>query len=400
MSTFLATATQWLPDFHRDNTTALGRCAIVSVWIRWSVLAILFSYAAFRIAAFDETHLQYVIACGMLPLLANAWLHSLVATHRDASRLLFLSLGAMDAALVTIAVSMTSDLDSPLFALYYPVLAVFAAVFSSVRFNLGWVTLVSLGYATMSVFSGPGATGESLSVLATRIATFYSVALAVALVVGFERARRAEALIHEWELQQEQVELSQTIHDTAAQSAYMIGLGIESALAAADATNREQVAQLEATHALSKSAMWELRHPIDIGLIFEGRELSDVLRSHAATFSTITSVHTELMASGLEPALPAATRGLLFSIAHNAMTNAYRHAHASSVTIELDYGPDDMRLAISDNGCGLPEYVASNGHGLRNMGVYAQRMGGNLQVSCGEESVGTTVTCVVPYKCN
>ena len=102
----------------------------------------------------------------------------------------------------------------------------------------------------------------------------------------------------ERELQQERIELSQTIHDTIAQSAYMIGLGLETAIELASAQNDENrdelLAKLSATHALSKSTMWELRHPIDVGPIFEGRELSRVLRSHASTFTTITSIPTDV----------------------------------------------------------------------------------------------------------
>ena len=78
----------------------------------------------------------------------------------------------------------------------------------------------------------------------------------------------------ERELQRERIELSKSIHDTVAQSAYLIGLGIETAIELTDRSNRELVEKLEATHDLSKSAVWELRHPIDGGLIFEGRDLA------------------------------------------------------------------------------------------------------------------------------
>ena len=159
----------------------------------------------------------------------------------------------------------------------------------------------------------------------------YGVVGAVNLVSRFERIRRREAVERERELQRERVELSQTIHDTIAQSTYMIGIGIETAIELADERERRRTAtrsspRLYATHALAKSTMWELRHPIDAGPLFEGRELSRVLRSHASTFATITSVPTEMVQSGREPPLPALTRRQLFSIAHNAMTNAFRHA--------------------------------------------------------------------------
>ena len=238
-------------------------------------------------------------------------------------------------------------------------------------------------------------------VLFTRIAVMYGVVAAVNLVSRFERIRRREAVERERELQRERIELSQTIHDTIAQSAYMIGMGIETAIELANAPEGEDrdelLAKLSATHALSKSTMWELRHPIDIGPIFEGRELSRVLRSHASTFATITSIPSELVQSGREPPLPTVTRRLLFSIAHNAMTNAFRHAGASNVTIYLTFEDDGLRMSVTDDGVGLPEGFAGRGHGFRNMMSDAERTGGRLEVAPGESGRGTTVTCVIPY---
>ena len=238
-------------------------------------------------------------------------------------------------------------------------------------------------------------------VLFTRIVVMYAVVIAVNLVSRFERIRRREAIERERELQQERVELSQTIHDTVAQSAYMIGMGIETASELAEdreSENREELlAKLSATHALSKSAMWELRHSIDVGPIFEGRELGRVLRSHASTFAAITSIPAELVRSGEEPPLTTATRRLLFSIAHNAMTNAFRHADAGKVTISLDFEDDSLRMSVSDDGVGLPDDYADRGHGFSNMRADAERLGGRLVAAAGEDGRGTTVTCVIPY---
>lgn len=134
-----------------------------------------------------------------------------------------------------------------------------------------------------------------------RVLALYAVVYFVNIVTRFERLRRYEAMERERELQRERIEISQTIHDTAAQSAYMIGLGVETAIELADETNEELNATLAATSALAKSAMWKLRRPIDAGHIFEGRELGRVLRTHTATFTTITSVPVDMIQSGAEP---------------------------------------------------------------------------------------------------
>ena len=224
-----------------------------------------------------------------------------------------------------------------------------------------------------------------------------SVSVSLNLVSGFERIRWRQAIERERALQRERIELSQSIHDTMAQSAYMMSLGIDSAIHIAGDSNKELTSTLRATSQLSRSAMWDLRHPIDIGRIFEGRELSRALDSHVETFTTITSVPAEIILTGEEPSLSTEAKRLLFAIAHNALTNAYRHAQASQVNVQLTFEEDAVRLSVSDDGIGLPPGYAERGHGFENMGTDAERLGGKLLIDSGINGVGTTVTCEVEY---
>ena len=123
-------------------------------------------------------------------------------------------------------------------------------------------------------------------------------------------------------LRRERTELSRSIHDTTAQSASMIGLGIDAAKQLAGDSNEELTARLEATSILSKTAIWQLRHPIDMGRIFDGKELGRTLESHVWIFTQVTSVLAELVRTGVEPPLSVEARSLLFSIAHNGLVVA------------------------------------------------------------------------------
>ena len=143
--------------------------------------------------------------------------------------------------------------------------------------------------------------------------------------------------------------------------------------------------------------MWELRRPIDEGQLFEGRELGRVLWSHTETFERLSSVPTEMLQSGAEPPLAVETRARLFSIAHNALTNAFLHARASRVEVRLDFGTDKIRLSVSDDGVGLPDDYAERGRGFRGMRADAERLGGRLMVETGGPNGGTNVTCEMPY---
>jgi signal transduction histidine kinase len=190
--------------------------------------------------------------------------------------------------------------------------------------------------------------------------------------------------------------MSQTIHDTTAQSAYTLGLALEGAIDQARPLDAELTRRLEVMSDLSLSTMWALRHPIDGGAIFNGGALSEVLTAHVDTFTAITSIPAELVQAGDEPELSTITKSLLFSIAHNALTNAFRHSGAGSVMVFLDFEAGGLSMSVADDGVGLPEDYAAQGHGFRNMSADAGRLGGRLEVESSEE--GTVISCTVPYE--
>ena len=284
------------------------------------------------------------------------------------------------------------------YLLYYPSLAMFAVLFTSLRLNLAWVTLVAVAYSAVSLTAGDGLdlVARDDMVLVVRVGVMYTVVLAVNLVARFERSGRLRATERERALQRERIDLSQSIHDTAAQSVYMIGLGVDSARTLAGDSNPELSRTLAATSQLSRTVMWELRRPIDAGRIFEGRELGAVLPEHTETFQRITGVSTRMVQSGAEPVLRVDTRSHLFSIAHNALTNAFRHAGASSVCVALDFRADSIRLTVEDDGKGLPGGYSELGRGSAGMKADAGRMGGELTVISGGPGEGTSVNCVIP----
>ena len=336
----------------------------------------------------------------MLTMVISVAMHHRVATGRSIPWHWMLGVSVIDMVLITAGTVIDGGFESAfLYLFYYPILAWFAAYFTSFRLSIAWATLVAVAYAIVSATVGSGLDLEAHDekLVFARIVVMYAVVALVSFISRAHKIRRQEALKWERELQRERMEVSQTIHDTTAQSVYMVGLGLETALEMAQGTSQELIAKLEATSALSKSAMWELRHPIDTGLIFEGRELNQVLRGHAATFTAITSIPTEVAQSGTEPPLSAAKRSMLFSIAHNALTNALRHSRATKVLIALDFQENGLRMSVSDNGIGLPDDYAERGQGFKSMRANAERLGGRLAVESGSSGGGATVTCEIKY---
>ena len=338
----------------------------------------------------------------IIPMSINGYIHYRLWCDLPVAARWLVALGAMDIGLISLSVAFSGGFDSHYFIFYYLALAVLAVVIAEPWFNFSTATIVAVAYLALSLFEGSGFDegGQDEKVLIGRLITFYAVVALVVFIARFERTRGRDELGRERdiELHLQRVELSQANHDTTAQSVYMIGLGIEIAIELADKCDRKLVDSLETTHALSKSAMWELRYPIDIALVFEDRAFGQVLQSDSATYSSITSVPAEVCLNGVEPPLSAAIKSGLYSVAHKAMSNAYRHSSATKVTITLDFEPGQIRMSVSDNGTGLPENYADHGHGFRNMRNNAESIGGSLEVRTDGPEGGAVISCLVPYE--
>ena len=374
--------------------------ATLLVWGRWSIFFVCVFLLFYRPEFLLFKYVAYTLFLALLAGL-NGYVHYRLRSGRTVTLRWMLALSALDVVLITAGMVAGGGFSNYFFyLLYYPALAGFAVFFSSFRLTFAWVTMVAVIYTVVSLTVGEGLNFDAKDdkALIARIAVMYTVVTAVNLVSSSERRKRQEAVERERALQRERVELSRTIHDTVAQSVYVVGLGIETARDLARKTGDELAAKLDETYTLSRTALWELRHPIDSGLIFEGMGLGEALTSHAYSFTAITSLPVEVAQDGDERDLPSAVRGLIFGIVHNAMTNVLLHAKASGVEVRLDFQADQLCLTVSDDGIGIPQEGGRWGHGLRNMGDNTKRMGGRLEVSPGVGGVGTRVTCVVPYQ--
>ena len=307
---------QFFRGAERTSPEELLHAARVLLWVRWFGLTAAFLEIHYRVDYGSLSHVLNTFYClGFLA--ANGYVQWLIRRRGTVKPSWLFALSALDLAAISFSISLSGGFNSPYFPAYYFAVAVFAYVFTAPRLVLPWTTLVAVVYSVLSFAVEPGLdlSAKEEQHLFYRVVALYAVAAAVGIIAGLERESRRKGLERERELQRQRIELSQSIHDTTAQWAYMIGLGVEGAMELADETQEELKAKLRLVAELSRSAMWELRHPIDGGQIFRGEALGEVLEAHAATFTVISSVPAELAQQGREPPLSIIDRSLLFSIA-------------------------------------------------------------------------------------
>jgi NarL family two-component system sensor histidine kinase LiaS len=195
----------------------------------------------------------------------------------------------------------------------------------------------------------------------------------------------------------ERVRIAEEIHNGAAQSAYVISLGLESCACLSKNASPELKEKITAIQRMAKQAVWELRYPINLGQLFEGRDLAKALETHVNNFKTITSIPATFSLSGASRRMPVMTAQRLFSVAHNALANVYRHAGASNVSVALAFQNGTLSLSIQDDGVGLPSQDIDTyaGHGLRNIRRVAEELRGKAEFS-GTRGKGTLISCAIP----
>jgi ligand-binding sensor domain-containing protein/signal transduction histidine kinase len=148
-------------------------------------------------------------------------------------------------------------------------------------------------------------------------------------------------------------------------------------------------------------------------VIEEGRNAVRGLRSQGNTpgdldqaFSRVPeelgsgeAVNFQVIVEGQPRPLRPFIRDDIYRMGREALVNAFRHARANTIQVELEYGLRDFRVLVRDDGCGIDDHVlraGRDGHwGLPGMRERAERIGARLRV-WSRPAHGTEVELSIP----
>ena len=196
----------------------------------------------------------------------------------------------------------------------------------------------------------------------------------------------------------ERIRIARELHDTLLQSVQGLLLHFHVAtqkMAADDASK----AMLERTLSTADRVIVEGRNRVSSlrsEQVTDG-ELVAALENAGKDLRSDADVQFTVKRSGIAATLTSHVADEIFWIAREALTNAFRHAAASRISVELHCEARYFRMVCADNGRG---FDASNGEkaghwGLRGMAERAHKLGGQLK-ALSDAASGTRIVALVP----
>jgi ligand-binding sensor domain-containing protein len=201
----------------------------------------------------------------------------------------------------------------------------------------------------------------------------------------------------------ERSRIAREIHDTLAQGYVGVSVQLEVLAELLHQRKMEEAGkQLDQTRDYVRSGLADARQSIWALRTQDANETTLPVRlrrmAEAAGGDRLTA---RFSLFGAYRPLPAETESELMRVAQEAIHNVKKHAHASQLWVQLEYGPEMVTLEVRDDGRGgaLEQAMGTSaGHfGLTGMKERAAAIGGTLEVS-SSRSEGTTIRLSVPAR--
>lgn len=260
---------------------------------------------------------------------------------------------------------------------------------------------VDLAFRDMTLHS-PAAYGWTL-VMRLAVVAVLGVMLRSFAVQAEQRHRLTEQLAgaerRAGQLEERQ-RIARDIHDTLAQGFAGIVVHLETAALERARDPRVAVRHADAALTVARRSLEEARRMMGAMLpeALDGRDLGDAVARVAGDWSSRTAVPCEAVVTGDARPLDRDVEVALLRVAQEALTNVWKHARATQVTVTLSYLDDVVLLDVRDDGVGTAVAdppTGAAGLGLAGMRARIEQLGGTFAVESAADE-GTTVSASLP----
>jgi signal transduction histidine kinase/ligand-binding sensor domain-containing protein len=208
---------------------------------------------------------------------------------------------------------------------------------------------------------------------------------------------KVQAQFRERTLERERI--AGDLHDTLLQGYLSASLQVHAAFGrlAEDSPAKQPLRRaLELIGKASEDSRIALRgiRSSQVGDLELGQALSRIPQELAASADVGFSVRVEGHPRSLRPVL----LDDVYRIGREAIMNAFQHAGATNIEVEVEYAASRLRMLVQDNGCGIDAQLLQSGKaghwGLKGIRERAERIGGKLNLF-SNPGAGTQVVLTV-----
>ena len=202
---------------------------------------------------------------------------------------------------------------------------------------------------------------------------------------------------------EERNRIARELHDTLEQELAGITMQLDLAVDCFRQAPPVAFRALDAARKMSRHSMEEARRSVwDLRCdLLEQGDLPSALRQIVQSLIPRNGTRIDVDVSGTPARLPVRAEMNLLRISQEAIANAIKHGHASTIRIGLQYSLEKVILQVRDDGCGFsPDHTASAGHfGMLDMHERAESLGSHLQIESAPGG-GTLVAVEVDVEVN
>jgi signal transduction histidine kinase len=221
--------------------------------------------------------------------------------------------------------------------------------------------------------------------------------LASELTEANRKLREYSVQVEELATTQERNRLAREIHDSLGHYFTVINVQIEAARAIIGADPPRGLDALTKAQNLTKEGLNEVRRSIAALRVSatENQSLTEAI-TKLVEDNRSAGIVTEFEVKGQPHTLQPAIEQTLYRAAQEGLTNIRKHAFASRVDLCLAYGPEQVKLKISDNGTGPTPQSEGKGFGLLGISERVNLLNGHLRAESAAGQ-GFTLEVEIPF---
>lgn len=217
-----------------------------------------------------------------------------------------------------------------------------------------------------------------------------ALALHASVILDREQAEREHDQLT---VLQDRDRIARDLHDLVIQRLFAVGLTLQGASRRAvvpEVMERLEgaVAELDQTIRDIRATIFELRHRPGAGTF--RADLRQLVESYTSTLGFAPVLH---LVGPLDSVADDEVQTQVLMVVREALSNVVRHAHAGSVTVQVEATAERLSVTVRDDGVGISADAVESG--LGNVRARASEHGGAVELSRGEPH-GTVLRWSVP----